>query len=333
MKKIISLLLVLSLNIFVFTACTTGQKDNANKIYYVTTEKDSLYPVDYDFAGDNTQSLVQDALDMLMADTKEVDYMSTIPSGVELLGWTLNDGDLSLDFSSEYLSLDTYTEILIRAAIVKTLTQIDGVSTVSIYIDGSPLTDSTGVSVGTMTSDSFIDDFGEETDSLLSTELTLYFVSADGMSIVSETREAYYSRNVALEKLIIEELLEGPESEDLLASIPTGTKLNSVSVSEDGICYVNFDAAFETSITGVTENATIYSIVDSLCELDSIKQVQILVNGETPHLSNLEIDISAPIEKNKDIIRTMDDIDDTALETEDETATTDVIVEIEEEEE
>ena len=47
---------------------------------------------------------------------------------------------------------------------------------------------------------------------------------------------------------------------------------------------------------------TVYSIVNSLTELDNIKQVQILVNGETPHISNVDIDMSKAISRNEDII-------------------------------
>jgi len=55
-------------------------------------------------------------------------------------------------------------------------------------------------------------------------------------------------------------------------------------------------------MTDVTENVTIYSIVNSLTELDSVKQVQLLVNGETTHLSNIDVDLSSPLSRNQEII-------------------------------
>ena len=72
--------------------------------------------------------------------------------------------------------------------------------------------------------------------------------------------------------------------------------------SENGVCIVNFDGAIETAVSGITENVTVYSIVNSLTELDNIKQVQILVNGETPHLSNTDMDLTKAISRNEDII-------------------------------
>ena len=227
--------------------------------------------------------------------------MKTIPSGVDVVEYKMDGLDLSLYLSADYLSLDEYTEILVRSAIVKTLVQIPGVESVAFYVDEIPLSDASGNIVGTMTADSFIDDFGSETESLLSGDFKLYFASSDGLSVVPETRQVYYSRNVALEKVILEQLIKGPSAEGLISSLPAGTMVNSVSVT-DGICYVNFDASIESAVTGVTENVTIYSIVNSLTELDNIKQVQILVNGKTPHITVPDIDLSKPISKNENII-------------------------------
>ena len=307
MKRLLSLFMVL---IFAFSllGCSASEEEYDIKIYYVSTDKTKIVGVNYNFESITISAMIREAINKLSSDTGEVEYMRTIPAGITVDEWEINDGNLSLYFSGDYSSMETVTEVLVRSALVKTLVQIEGVDSVSIYVNNSPLMDTTGSVIGTMTADMFIDDFGEETDSLLSSTLTLYFASADGKSIVAETREVYYSRNVALEKLVIEQLLKGPDSENLLSTIPSETKLVSVSVV-NGVCYVNFDAAFETSILGVTENATIYSIVDSLTELDNILEVQFLVNGETPSIPNLDVDLSTPVTRNTDIINTVTESD------------------------
>ena len=38
-----------------------------------------------------------------------------------------------------------------------------------------------------------------------------------------------------------------------------------------------------------------------------IKQVQILVNGATPHLSNVDVDLASAISRNEDIINVISD--------------------------
>lgn len=337
MRKFISLCLTFIIALGLIS-CGSSGVDSAYKIYYLKSDKAGIISVDYEFKSSKTAEMVEEALSMLAAQPDNIDYINTIPSGVQVKSWDTNDGSMNLYLVGDYEALDIYTEILVRAAIVKTLVQIKGVDSVSIYINDSPLTDSKGEAIGAMTADTFIEDFGQETDSLLSTELTLYFASADGMSTVAEKRQVYYSRNVGIEKLVIDQLLKGPDSDSLLSAISTGTKLNSVTVSENGVCIVNFDAAFETTVTNVTENVTIYSIVNSLTELDNVKQVQILVNGDTPHISNVDVDLSSPISRNEDIINTItetdedqyyDDLDteDIELQIEDSTGTTETTAE------
>ncbi|SOC13116.1 GerMN domain-containing protein [Pseudobutyrivibrio ruminis] len=306
MKRLLSLILTITLALSM-VSCGSKNEESDYQIYYLKSDKAGIVPTAYTFQSDDTAEMVEEAINELAESPDDIDYINTIPSEVEAKSWEINDGNLSLYLVGGYDSLDTYTEILVRAAIVKTLVQIDGVESVSIYVNDAPLADSNGDSIGAMTADTFIEDFGQETDSLLSTNLTLYFASADGMSTVAETREVYYSRNVTIERLVIEQLLKGPDSDELLSAIPPGTKLNSISVSESGVCIVNFDAAIESTVTGVTENVTVYSIVNSLTELDNIKQVQILVNGDTPHISNVDVDLSSSISRNEDIINELAD--------------------------
>ena len=284
-KRVLSVCLIFVLMLGV-TGCGKTNTLSNGKIYYVRTDKAGINAVDYNFESVDTDGAITEALTELAKDIDDIDVINTIPSGVEVKNWELNNKSLDLYLVGDYESLDTYTEILVRAAIVKTLVQIKGVNSVSIFVNDSPLTDSNGEAIGAMSADTFIE----------------AFASADGVSTVPETREVYYSRNVSLEKLVIDQLLKGPETDGLLSAIPTGTKLNSITVSENGVCIVNFDGAIETVVTGVTENVTVYSIVNSLTELDNIKQVQILVNGETPHISNVDIDMSKAISRNEDII-------------------------------
>ncbi len=302
MKRFFCVLLVMLFALSAM-ACSKETEKNSEKIYYISIDKMSIVPVEYSYKNRGTNAMINEAFSMLCSETSDVEYMKTIPSGVDIVEYKIDGSDLSLYLSADYLSLDEYTEILVRSAIVKTLVQIPGVDSVAFYVDEIPLSDASGNIVGTMTADSFIDDFGSETESLLSGDFKLYFASSDGLSVVPETRQVYYSRNVAIEKVILEQLIKGPNADGMISSLPAGTMVNSVSVT-DGICYVNFDASIETSVTGVTENVTIYSIVNSLTELDNIKQVQILVKGETPHITVPDIDLSKPISKNENIINT-----------------------------
>ena len=59
-------------------------------------------------------------------------------------------------------------------------------------------------------------------------------------------------------------------------TLPSSVKVLSVSVN-DGICYVNLDSTLDNAGGNVSEQLRIYSIVDSLCELDAINRVQIII--------------------------------------------------------
>ena len=77
----------------------------------------------------------------------------------------------------------------------------------------------------------------------------------------------HYSSNIALEKLVVEQLIEGPKGSKLKATLPGTTKLINVSVA-DRICYLNFDSSFRNTIDNkLTEDVVLYSIVNSLTSL------------------------------------------------------------------
>ena len=83
-----------------------------------------------------------------------------------------------------------------------------------------------------------------------------------------------------MEKLIMEQLIEGPKKSGMMSTVPSGTKIISVSVV-DGVCYVNLSDSFRNQNAEVNEEIVLYSIVNSLSELPSVSKVQISINGST----------------------------------------------------
>ena len=158
---------------------------------------------------------------------------------------------------------------------------------------------------------------------VIGANLSLYFSNASGDGLIKETREVHYSSNISMEKLIMEQLLKGPDTVGLKSAIPAGTKLISVSVV-DGICYVNLDATFKNQDYSVMESIVIYSIVNSLSEMASISKVQISVNRDSYKLSemyvrNLDYVTTLEVESSKDTELTVDTESTGDSETVDET--------------
>lgn len=260
--------------------------------------------------------MIQELLLALSSDAEEVEYRKPIPNEVEIMKYSLEGALLTLYFDSDYSKMAAVEEVLCRAAIVRTMTQIQGVDCVAFYIGDAPLTDVKGNLIGSMTADSFVENPGEQINSIQNTTLTLYFANQDGDGLVKEVRQdVYYSSNISLEKLIMEQLLEGPSLKEAKSAIPSGTKLVTVSVV-DGVCYVSLDETFRNQDYKVNEAIVIYSIVNSLSELPTISKVQISVNGDTSGVYRDSFRLEDMYERNLDYLGGQSD---TEIETEEST--------------
>lgn len=80
---------------------------------------------------------------------------------------------------------------------------------------------------------------------------------------------------------ILKILMNNPKSDKLERVIPEGTILLGVELKKETL-YINFSNEFiENQKEGVEEEAkTIYSIVNTLTELNEVTKVRILINGE-----------------------------------------------------
>lgn len=300
MKKFFSVLL-LTAAAFLFTSCSTGEKGSKYYIEYLNKDKTGIVQAEYEPVAGDTDGLINEFLAALCSDPDDVDYRKPIPNDVEITKYSLDGALLTLYFDADYLKMNEVEEVLCRAAIVRTMTQINGVDCLSFYVDEKSLTDANGKIIGTMYADSFVENPGEQINSIQNTNLTLYFSNEAGDALVRETRKVHYSSNISLEKLIVEQLLEGPETSGARSALPTGTKLVSVTLVE-GVCYVSLDDTFKNQDYSVQEAIVIYSIVDSLTELPTISKVQISVNGDTSGVYRDNFNLSDMYDRNLDYV-------------------------------
>ena len=277
-KRMISWVILMALVLSCFAGCKKESKDSGIKIYYMDALGNGLVTEEHVLQSKSREKQAKEIITLLAATPETSDYRRTIPEGVEVLDIVFDKNSVTINFDRNYEDFTGYTEVLIRAAVVKSLLQIKGVESVTFYVADKPLLDSKGTLVGSMSGESFIEDYGEETDSLIQTTLTLYFAGADGQSLVKKNVDVYYNNNIAKERLVLENLIKGVDDEDAKSPIPARTKLLNVTVT-DGVCYVNFDSTFLNVDSGISADVVVYSIVNSLTELDNINKVQLLVNG------------------------------------------------------
>ena len=262
------------------SGCSSRREKFDYYISYVDSEQTQTVQTGYEPKNEAVDAMIQEFLDQLTTDTDTVEYVKAIPEGVEIRSWEVAQDCLKLNFSSGYDRLDPITEILCRLAVVRTMTQIEGIESVCFTVMGEPLRDSAGNKVGKMTIDSFVENPGEQINSFQHASIDLYFANRDGNGLVKETQEVYYNSNISMEKLVMEHLMMGPKSDGACKTIPDETKIINVAVA-DGSCYVNLDEHFKNHNYEIQEPIVIYSIVDSLASLENIQRVQISVNGDT----------------------------------------------------
>ena len=128
-----------------------------------------------------------------------------------------------------------------------------------------------------------------------------YFTDANGTKLLQATRTVVYNTNISMEKLVMEQLIKGPNNDELFPTINPETKVNNVTV-KDGICYVNLNESFLTPLPNATSEVTIYSITNSLVELPNINKVQISVNGDTSVSYKENMSLSTVFERNLELV-------------------------------
>lgn len=298
-----TMIAVLFLSLFSFGGCGKKEKEEQSyQVFYLNMEATKIAPVSIDIEDDvSPDEALGKLIDALYVSPDKTELRPTLTESIKVNNYSLNTYLISVDFSKEYYDMTPTEEILVRAAIVRTLCQVEGGKYCIFSVDGEPLLSSSGAVVGSMGIDSFVENPGAAINSTDEKNLTLYFANEDGTMLVKETRTVHYSTNVSLEKLVVEQLIEGPMNKNLQATIPSATKIISVSVM-DGICYVNFDTNFENQNLEIAEQVVLFSIVNSLIELPTVSKVQISINGDSSGKCRFNYDLSKLYEYESDVV-------------------------------
>lgn len=307
MKKAGHLLLRIALvmGLLLCTACgdrREAQEVTSYKIYYVNNDETKIVDREYMSETSDGALLLAEFLEQLAHISEKMEYETLLEKEISVVGHTLDNGLLTLDFDESYHNLRGTREILARASIVRTLTQIPGVERITFTVTGEQLMDAAGAAVGVMAADTFIENAGNEINAYEKVDLRLYFANEAGDSLVEEIRRnVVYNSNISLEKLVVEKLVEGPMAEGAYPTINPTTKIVSVTV-KDGTCYVNLNNDFLNQPYNVASDVTIYSITNSLAELSNVNRVQISINGETNISYRENMSLNNVFERNLDIL-------------------------------
>lgn len=256
-----------------------SQADSKNEmsLYYLNESGTALETVSYKLKSDSADEKINEIMCAIREERKNL--LPVIPEEVYAISYDLSGQVLSLNFDSAYLGLDSTTEILVRAAMVFTFTQLEEVSYVSFYVNNNPFKDANGDTVVMVSASDFIDKVGNNVNNYQNTTVTLYFANYSGNKLRTEIRTGMYDSSQSIERYIIEQLIKGPSENGDYGTIPQSTNIRSISTN-NGVCYIDFDSNFLSGASSVKDEIMVYSIVNSLTELSHISKVQISVNGD-----------------------------------------------------
>ena len=268
-----------------FTGCSNEEPEGMPvEISYISKNETRLETEIHYINGKSTKEQIVEILRLLCSVPDNKELRATLTSGTNVINYSYEGEQVTVSLGDKYLSLPKTTEILTRAAIVRSLTAIPEVKYVMITVNGKPIVDSNGTELGSMTADMFVDDTvtNPETGVSNRVKLKLYFANETGDGLIAINREFTHNvdmSNVPMEKIVLEQLIAGPVNSLSYPSINPDTKIQSVTI-QDGVCYISFDNSFLTPVNNVNTDVTIYSIVNSLAELSNINKVQISIDGK-----------------------------------------------------
>ena len=285
------------LTVFLLAACAkrTDVDSRDSYIYSLNTDRTGLVKITFEFEEDDPLRQAEAILSEMKQPASDIEYTTVFPEDVEVTECNISGGILAVDFNSAYFQMENLEEKLVRAAVVQSLVRIDGINAVYFSVEGENLKDGDGRPIGLMNEDDFVENTASSPSSYQTGTLVLYFANADGDKLVPQEMNVRYSSNISREKLIVEKLIQGPQSGDVYPVINPDTNLLSVTI-KDKICYVNFDSTFLTGAYDIVPELTVYSIVNSLTEGTEAEQVQITINGESDNSYMEAVDLSKPLE-------------------------------------
>ncbi len=313
MKKVYVCLMLCVIGLLVACGKQEAKNDTVIKpgvneiyIYYRNINQNELHSEIYRLQSkDDILSNVSDIMNTLENVEKGSDYASPFASGIiyNKCNHGQRKGNLELWFDINYDSLSAEDLLFFKACVVKSVLNLDGVNSVTMYLTDLANTDKETSTV----SESFDDDsfnmaFDSENGYSQQGTITVYFANEDGTVLKEYRKEVEISNTTSLPRLVLETLIEGPgDSKEYTATIPKTTQIQKVSV-KDGICYVDLSDEFYDAQNPLQNDLIVYSVVNSLVELPNVSKVQFLKNGEKQALFRGSFAFDGIFERNLDLI-------------------------------
>ena len=302
-KKIISAVsvllpfLIIAAAVFVILTSRNTVKGEFT-LYFLNDSESTLVSEKRTVRYRDNDELIREILGMLVKGSdknKPVINKKTKVNSVE----RLEDNKAVVDFNYRFISGDTAKDVLSAYAVVKTLCGVDGIDSVKVTVEKNDIPTSEGKPIEFLT-DADIN-LSTDTNTGETKEVILYFADKQTGKLSSETRNIKVNDQLPLAQYVINELIQGTAENEHTDVLSKDTVLIGVNIS-DNICFVNFESSFLNKNSGSKEKEelAVYSIVDSLTELNNIARVQFLVDGKKEEKFG-SIDFNGLFERNMEM--------------------------------
>lgn len=223
------------------------------------------------------QQQAQYIMELLLGGCTDKDFICPVPKGTAVNSCTVTGGTVSVDLSREYEQLVGVERTIADYCITLSLMQLDGIYAVRLTVNGLL---PEGRTNGVYTSAEVL--LTSPEDIVRTVKVTLYFPTGSG-TLTGEERRLTVYEGETVAQAVVKALAERPMdsyagSEQLL---PEGFAVLDTKV-EDGTCYLNLAGSVTALLPedSTDQERMIQGLVDSLCSLEDVSQVQLMVDGE-----------------------------------------------------
>ena len=223
---------------------------------------------------------------------EELELTALIPAGTRVLSWSLEEGVANVELSAAYAGLVGVDLTLADCCITLTLAQLPGVEGVRVTVSGGGQSYRDREAL-------YPEDvlFSGAEEAPVEVSAALYFRREGGDQLGFELRRFRLSEDKVPVKEVLDALVAGPEDEGLLPLLPSGLTVRSAWVDE-GLCTADLSAQL-LDLPEEERTLAASSIVETLCSLDAVEQVQLLVEGESMGQFGA-LDLSGPLRPSAD---------------------------------
>lgn len=223
------------------------------------------------------QQQAQYIMELLLGGCTDKDFICPVPKGTAVNSCTVTGGTVSVDLSREYEQLVGVERTIADYCITLSLMQLDGIYAVRLTVNGLL---PEGRTNGVYTSAEVL--LTSPEDIVRTVKVTLYFPTGSG-TLTGEERRLTVYEGETVAQAVVKALAERPMdsyagSEQLL---PEGFAVLDTKV-EGGTCYLNLAGSVTALLPedNAEQEQMIQGLVDSLCSLEDVSQVQLMVDGE-----------------------------------------------------